>query len=62
MDGILTQRLHGNLHLLSEQNLKKLINYYATGTLTSSDRNSLLKEITKHLDTSKDAHSQSSRN
>ena len=46
MDGILTQRLHGNLHLLSDQSLKKLVNYYATNILSSQDRSSLLNEIT----------------
>jgi hypothetical protein len=50
MDGILMSALHGNLHRLSDQSLKKLINYYATSTLTSRDRNLLLKEITDQLD------------
>ena len=34
MDGILMNALHGNCHLLSEENLKKLVNYYKTGILT----------------------------
>ena len=34
MDGTLMKALHGNLHLLSEKNLEKLKNYYATGTLS----------------------------
>jgi len=47
MDGILMNELHGNLHLLSEVNLKALMHYYASGTLSSQDRDSLLNEITK---------------
>ena len=50
MDGTLMRALHGNLHLLSERNLEKLKNYYATGTLSLEDRNSLLNEITAAKD------------
>jgi hypothetical protein len=57
MDGVLTQRLHGNLHLLSEKSLNKLVKYYATGILSSKDQSSLLNEITKPLDTLTDVHS-----
>tara|TARA_A100001201_G_scaffold415_1_gene1130 strand:+ start:661 stop:831 length:171 start_codon:yes stop_codon:yes gene_type:complete len=53
MDGILMNRLHGNLHLLSEKNLRILINYYVTGILSSSDQALLLKSITDVTDTSK---------
>jgi len=45
--------LHGNLHRLSEQNLKKLINYYVTGTLSSTDQALLLKQITEDTGMSK---------
>jgi DNA polymerase I-like protein with 3'-5' exonuclease and polymerase domains len=48
MDGDLTRELHGNLHRLSEVSWRKLKGYYETGTLSSSDRNLLLNEITKH--------------
>jgi len=41
----LTNALHGNLHRLSEKNLKKLINYYVTGTLSLPDHYLLLNEI-----------------
>ena len=52
MDGILMNELHGNLHQLSELNLKTLIHYYESGTLSSQDRDSLLNEITKAKATS----------
>lgn len=39
--------LHGNLHLLSELNLRLLIHYFENGTLSSQDRDLLLNEITK---------------
>jgi hypothetical protein len=48
MDGILMNKLHGNLHLLSESSLKKLIGYYVSGILSSEDQSLLLSEITKH--------------
>ena len=38
-------KLHGNLHLLSEDNLKRLVNYYVTGTLSLRDQYLLLSEI-----------------
>ena len=53
MDGILMNKLHGNLHLLSEDNLKILVNYYVTGILSSSDQALLLKSITDDTDTLK---------
>ena len=39
--------LHGNLHKLSSENLKKLLQYYETGILTSESRTSHHSEITK---------------
>ena len=51
MDGDLMSMLHGNLHRLSDQSLRKLVNYYATNTLSSKDQSLLLNEITKPLDT-----------
>jgi hypothetical protein len=54
MDGILMKELHGNLNLLSDESMKTLLNYYASGTLSLEDRNLLLNEITKRRDTSKD--------
>ena len=57
MDGTLTQKLHGNLHLLSELNLKALLHYFENGTLSSQDRDSLLNEITKREATSQEQSS-----
>ena len=51
MDGILTNALHGNLHRLSELNLRALIHYYESGFLSSQDRSSLLKDLTSQEDT-----------
>ena len=45
MDGILMNALHGNLNRLSEQNWKKLLNYYATGILSLPDQYLILNEI-----------------
>jgi len=45
MDGILMNALHGNLNLLSEKSMKKLLNYFETGTLSLQDQYLLLKEI-----------------
>tara|TARA_R100000234_G_scaffold83338_1_gene52783 strand:+ start:403 stop:582 length:180 start_codon:yes stop_codon:yes gene_type:complete len=56
MDGVLTNMLHSNLNLLSELSMKRLLKYYETGTLSSQDRNLLLKEIIAAKDTSKAAH------
>ena len=53
MDGTLMKALHGNLHLLSKQNYEKLKAYYANGTLSLEDRNSLLNEITARKDMSR---------
>lgn len=53
MDGTLMNKLHGNLHLLSEDNLKRLVNYYVTGILSSTDQALLLKQITDDTDMSK---------
>ena len=47
--------LHGNCHLLSEESLKKLVNYYKTGILSTHDQNLLLNEITNATDISPDA-------
>ena len=33
------ERVYGSLHRLSRESLTKLINYYVTGILSSSDRN-----------------------
>ena len=57
MDGVLTSELHGNLAALSEMSWRKLKGYYETGTLSASDRNSLLNEITEHKATLKEPHS-----
>jgi hypothetical protein len=38
--------LHGNLHKISDDSFKKLVNYFATNTLTLRDHYSLLNEIT----------------
>ena len=53
MDGTLMNALHGNLNLLSEESMNKLLGYFETGILTLQDRNSLLNELTGHGDTSK---------
>jgi hypothetical protein len=45
MDGILMKALHGNLNQLSDESMKKLVNYYATGILTLRDHYLLLSEI-----------------
>ena len=47
MDGILMNKLHGNLHMLSNKNFETLVNYYKTGILSSKDHALLLSEITK---------------
>ena len=53
MDGILMKELHGSLSLLSEKNWKNLLNYFATGTLSSQDRYLLQREITERKATLK---------
>jgi len=58
MDGILMNQLHGNLNLLSEMNMKRLLRYFAKGTLSLRDRNLLLKEIINAKGTSKVVHLQ----
>ena len=45
MDGTLMSELHGNLHKLSDESFKKLVNYFATNTLSLPDHYSLLNEI-----------------
>ena len=45
MDGILMNALHSNLHRLSDKSFEKLINYYATGTLSLPDQYLCLNEI-----------------
>ena len=45
MDGTLMNALHGNLNRLSEKNLKRLVNYYATGILSLPDQYLILNEI-----------------
>ena len=50
MDGTLMNLLHGNLHLLSKESLKKLVSYYETGILTSRDRSLLLSDLTRPKD------------
>tara|TARA_R100001086_G_scaffold224224_1_gene142161 strand:- start:327 stop:539 length:213 start_codon:yes stop_codon:yes gene_type:complete len=45
MDGILMNALHGNLNQLSDKSLKKLIGYFATGSLSLPDHYLLLSEI-----------------
>ena len=52
MDGTLMNKELGNLNKLSEENWKKLLNYYETNTLSLQDRCSLLNEITGHKVTS----------
>ena len=53
MDGILMKELHGSLSLLSEKNWKNLLNYFATGILSSQDRYLLQREITERKATLK---------
>ena len=45
MDGILMKNLHGNLNLLSDESMKKLLGYYSTGTLSLKDHYLLLNEL-----------------
>jgi hypothetical protein len=45
MDGILMNALHGNLNLLSEKNLKRLVKYFETGILSLQDQYLILNEI-----------------
>ena len=45
MDGSLMRELHGNLNLISEENMKRLRSYYETGILSSKDQNLLLNEL-----------------
>ena len=56
MDGILINQLHGNLNLLSEMSMRKLVSYFETGILSLKDRNLLLKEIILAKATSKVVH------
>ena len=57
MDGILMNALHGNCHLLCEESLRKLVDYYKTGILSTHDRNLLLKQITDATGISPEQHS-----
>jgi hypothetical protein len=52
MGGTLMSLLHGNLNRLSDESLKHLLNYYATGTLSLKIESLLLKELTEQLDMS----------
>ena len=52
MGGALMKELHGNLNRLSDESLKSLLSYYATGTLSLKTESSLLKELTAQRDTS----------
>ena len=45
MDGFLMSQLHGNLNRLSDESMKKLVRYYATGILSLPDHYLLLNEI-----------------
>jgi len=45
MDGFLMSELHSSLHKLSDESFKKLVNYYATNTLSLRDHYLLLNEI-----------------
>jgi hemolysin activation/secretion protein len=53
MDGDLTRKLHGNLHLLSPESYERLKSHYAGNTLSSQEMNSLRNEITARLDMSR---------
>jgi hypothetical protein len=44
--------LHGNLHLLSEQNFMILVKHYEGYILTSKEQSSLLSDLIKHRATS----------
>ena len=59
MDGTLTKELHGSLNLLSEENMKILVKYYATGILSSKEQSSLLSELIEQKATLKDELSRS---
>ena len=50
MDGTLTRMLHGNLHLLSRPSYERLKRHYAGDTLSSTEENGLLNEITAAKD------------
>jgi hypothetical protein len=60
--GISMSGLHGSLHRLSNKNFKILKKYFASGTLTSQEVNSLQNEITKLAATSKELPSPDSKN
>ena len=57
MDGTLTRELHSNLHKLSEKNFRKLVNYFATNTLSLRDQYSLLSDLIGPQAMSKTLHS-----
>lgn len=59
MGGTLMRMLHGNLNRVSDENWKHLLNYYATGTLSSLIESSLLEELTDPSAMSKEQRSQS---
>ena len=50
MDGTLMNHLHGNLNQLSEESMKKLLGYYATGILTLQDQDFVLNELINEQD------------
>ena len=52
MGGALMKELHGNLNRLSDESLKLLLNYYATGSLSLKTESLLLRELTEPRDTS----------
>ena len=47
MGGTLMSLLHGNLNRLSDESLKLLLSYYATGTLSLKTESLLLRELTE---------------
>ena len=50
MDGTLMNKPLNNLNKLSDENWKKLLNYFENNTLSLQERCSLLNEITGHKD------------
>jgi len=50
MDGDLMSQLHGNLNQLSDKSLKSLVNYYATGILSSEEKSFLQNDLINEQD------------
>ena len=58
MDGDLMSQLHGNLNQLSDKSLKSLVNYFATGILSSEEKSFLQNDLINEQDMLKEHYLQ----